>query len=612
MAQHLDVLREQGRYTRADFIALRAWLLGVDARHIVGRYHSMDDVERNGWDDVSRFASYLARMRDDLANRLVAANPYLSEIISEARRDHRWNAKLADALIGAADTKACAPRLDDPVSRWFLPIVANKLRNEGISTLGDLIRVIRMRGLGWYKPIPYLGRGKAEKITSWLRSHEETLGPLPQLDKLAAVDNASVEVSQGGALVPLERVRLGASLDGSDGINRHPSRPLIEARNDLQAVEAYLYRYRGHDHTYRAYQREIERFLLWCVVERGKPLSSALVIDCEHYKDFLSRIPDHWIGVRRARKSPGWRPFAGQISRDSQRYAVQTLRAFFDWLCDVRYLSANPWLVVQDPQVERRLKPMRIEKAMPSVLWQKMASPGGILDTLASMSNDELIERYRLRGFAADHAAQARLVRAALLILSETGLRREELAYASRQHLVVYRDVPGIWRLDVLGKRNRWRSVYITQRTIDALKAHWDDRGEDFTFGLAHAPLIAPVIIPPAPNAVRKHSGERVGWRGFSPDGLYGLIKTWLTRIADDEHFDLSDRERALLRVSGVHTLRHTFGTLAVADGMPLDVAQRILGHASLQTTTIYVQSEDRRAAEEVDKWIRKRAARSK
>jgi integrase len=40
---------------------------------------------------------------------------------------------------------------------------------------------------------------------------------------------------------------------------------------------------------------------------------------------------------------------------------------------------------------------------------------------------------------------------------------------------------------------------------------------------------------------------------------------------------------------------RHTFGTRAVARDMPIDVVQRILGHASLQTTSIYVHAERQR-----------------
>jgi integrase len=41
--------------------------------------------------------------------------------------------------------------------------------------------------------------------------------------------------------------------------------------------------------------------------------------------------------------------------------------------------------------------------------------------------------------------------------------------------------------------------------------------------------------------------------------------------------------------------LRHTHGSHSVAAGTPLDIVQQKMGHASIDTTTIYVTSEDRR-----------------
>jgi integrase len=41
--------------------------------------------------------------------------------------------------------------------------------------------------------------------------------------------------------------------------------------------------------------------------------------------------------------------------------------------------------------------------------------------------------------------------------------------------------------------------------------------------------------------------------------------------------------------------MRHTCGTHAIAAGMPLDVVQQNMGHASLDTTTGYTTSEERR-----------------
>ncbi|WP_244808355.1 tyrosine-type recombinase/integrase [Caballeronia zhejiangensis] len=62
----------------------------------------------------------------------------------------------------------------------------------------------------------------------------------------------------------------------------------------------------------------------------------------------------------------------------------------------------------------------------------------------------------------------------------------------------------------------------------------------------------------------------------------------------------LSRDERVRLGQSNAHGFRHTFGSQSVADEVPVDVVQKVLGHASLQTTTIYVQAKKRRVLQEI------------
>lgn len=69
--------------------------------------------------------------------------------------------------------------------------------------------------------------------------------------------------------------------------------------------------------------------------------------------------------------------------------------------------------------------------------------------------------------------------------------------------------------------------------------------------------------------------------------------------------FDLDDI--ATLSKASPHALRHTFGTLAVADGMPIDVAQAVLGHKDSATTAIYVNAKTKRVVEEGAKYFAKK-----
>jgi integrase len=72
---------------------------------------------------------------------------------------------------------------------------------------------------------------------------------------------------------------------------------------------------------------------------------------------------------------------------------------------------------------------------------------------------------------------------------------------------------------------------------------------------------------------------------------------------------DLSLDERIILGAVNAHAFRHTFGTQSVADDVPVDVVQKVLGHASLQTTSIYVQAEKKRVLEEVAGYYARRGS---
>jgi site-specific recombinase XerD len=65
----------------------------------------------------------------------------------------------------------------------------------------------------------------------------------------------------------------------------------------------------------------------------------------------------------------------------------------------------------------------------------------------------------------------------------------------------------------------------------------------------------------------------------------------------------LSPDERVRLGRANAHAFRHAFGTHSISGDMPVDVVQKVLGHASLQTTTIYVQAEKKRIVGEVARY---------
>ncbi|MBN3808544.1 site-specific integrase [Paraburkholderia sp. Ac-20347] len=596
MAEKLDLQRQ---YTAKDFAALRAFVQRLPPAVIARTYFNEDD------DPHAATPGAMERYLRDMLAALVAlaiehGSPVLADHLKASIRKH-GSAKLTAASLkmveDAARLAVAKPAAAHGIGMWFRPMVARYLKARGVATLSDLVAYCNARGGSWWRSVPRVGPGRARTIVAWLRRHEGTLGlrvdeDVDLADPLAAADHDIVAVGgPSGALVPLERMALRAVLDGSAGVNRSVAFPYIAARNDLAAVRAWLHLYRDRPKTLRAYTKEAERFLLWSVTVRGKALSSLLVDDCEAYKDFLALPSPSFIGTRAPRKSLRWRPFAGdELSPESRLYAVRVLRAAFAWLVEMRYLAGNPWKGVRDPVTIQREGEIQIDRALTRQLWADIRS--------------------HVRRRSSAHENQRwRVVHGLMLLMGDSGLRREEAAGARRERLQPYPmdDGTDVWALTIVGKRNRERTVPVSVETVDALRAHWRDRGDDFDAPKAAGPLLSPIVIPRTDAAQKKHlPGERQPYR---PD-TFNEIVDWLRKRLLAELDNLSPATHAQLEQMTPHAFRHTFGTLAAANDVPLDVVQRVLGHRSIQTTSIYLQAEKRRMMNEVGAMFERRDAK--
>lgn len=150
--------------------------------------------------------------------------------------------------------------------------------------------------------------------------------------------------------------------------------------------------------------------------------------------------------------------------------------------------------------------------------------------------------------------------------------------------------------LDVLGKRNKWRTVFPPARTIKAVKKFTSGIAvSNFTFGLTAIPLLSPLNAPETKRAIQKHrnkDGELTD-QGFSVDGINKIVKAALKRIAEDESIDLEDWERQhLLKSKRLTPSGIRSGLRQLPEKFPRRRA-KALGHSSLQTTTIYVQANN-------------------
>lgn len=543
-----------------------------------------------------------------------------------ASRRARLIAKQLDALRWLEGLVAEHPRAGDAVSAWLHPDLAQRIEAAGIATLQQLVERVNGVGLHWARSIPAIGAGKAERIVEWLRHHEETIGSrvgahalLPRA-RLSAVALQGI-VPRATAVVPIHKFVVPAELSGETGLYRAPQHlSLIHARNDYEAILVWvrskhglpaaqireIKRKRGIDpdapegrldwleylsNTQRAYLKEAERFLLWAIMQRQKPLSSMALDDCVAYRDFLAdpQPAERWCAPRaRERWSPLWRPFEGPLSPAAQRRAVTILKGLYRWLVDQCYLRGNPWGGVTTPKTAT--KSVNAGRSLTRGQWEFIESR---LDALAPTS------------------ANLRL-RVALRLAYATGLRLSELVAVRVSDLVWHSYPPDrsdddpveVWELSVIGKGTKARTVPVGPVVIDELCAYLASRGfprdlamvpgDIFLLGMAtdvseRAPW-SPAAAKPVDHA-----------KGVGAATLADQFKVFFARCARVlAETDMAGAKR--LAQASAHWLRHTHGSHAIAAGMDIKVVQQNLGHASLATTTIYTTSEERRRAQETAK----------
>jgi site-specific recombinase XerD len=97
----------------------------------------------------------------------------------------------------------------------------------------------------------------------------------------------------------------------------------------------------------------------------------------------------------------------------------------------------------------------------------------------------------------------------------------------------------------------------------------------------------------PVPAAFMREISRNFGLRAKQRDARLSSVPVWqFHRITG---WRLIKSVMAIAGVTGVKAsprgLRHSFGVTAVAKGVPLNIVQRLLGHASITTTTIYTEA---------------------
>ena len=99
-------------------------------------------------------------------------------------------------------------------------------------------------------------------------------------------------------------------------------------------------------------------------------------------------------------------------------------------------------------------------------------------------------------------------------------------------------------------------------------------------------------------------SGQNQGLalrQGIAATTFYDQVKAFFTDCASVLRGQGDAKGAERFQKASTHWMRHSHASHAIASGMPIEIAQQNLGHASLATTTVYVTTEKRRRMKAVE-----------
>jgi integrase/recombinase XerD len=377
---------------------------------------------------------------------------------------------------------------------------------------------------------------------------------------------------------PLEKVALPSDLDGSRGANRAVgNRPQVAARNDIDAIKAWLARFHDTKTTFDNYRKEAERLLLWSTIQLGKSFSSLTHEDLLAYQSFIAdpQPAGRWImrdGRKFARAHPEWRPFAGPLSPTSRRQAIVILNTLFSWLVNAGYLAGNPLSLSR--QRDRKAK-RRVTRYIEEALWSEVKS------TIEQMPRETARQR--------EHYFRLRWLFSLMYLC---GVRISEIVENSMGSFLRRKDKDGEdqWWLEVLGKGGTPRIVPATSELMAELARYRREKG------LSAAPIPGeeiPLLLP---------IGEKR--RHLTRGGLHAIVKNVFEQTAARMRLKGPDFQADADRMmaASAHWLRHTAATDMTNGDIDLLFVRDNLGHSSISTTDIYLHTLDDRRHSETEK----------
>ena len=221
-------------------------------------------------------------------------------------------------------------------------------------------------------------------------------------------------------------------------------------------------------------------------------------------------------------------PNGKPLSFTTQRQRLTSIKQFFQWLCRQNQILHNPASELEYPRTEQRLP-------------QATLTHSEVLEILSQPDTKDLLG---LRD------------RAILETFYSTGIRRTELIHLCLEDLDRNRSILCVRQ----GKGKKDRILPISQRALS-----WVERYLD-------------AVRPELVRSIHEHTLFLSSYgEAMNRDFVSRLVKQYI------------DKAKIGKRGS-CHLLRHSMATLMLENGADLRYVQEMLGHSSIETTTLYTR----------------------
>ncbi|MCC5452932.1 site-specific integrase [Rheinheimera sp. UJ51] len=385
------------------------------------------------------------------------------------------------------------------------------------------------------------------------------------------------------------------------GFNRSDSMSMLESDGDWHVIIEYLQQFQEQPNTLASYLKEIERFALWLIHEKQKPISAVNRADWLSYLDFIQSPPPNWCSGKQRKYLPDgvtlnsrWRPFEIRtvhaplatksidiqdepelvtgLSKTSQDLAKRIIESMYTFLVVAGHLNANP---AMSPRTRNK-----------SSVTKKSVTERTLSDQLVDFTIDTL---YNAQKQAVTEREVFRFLRARYIIqlFMATGLRLTEAAKHSYADITIRDDR---WFLNIVGKGDKPRSIELFEEVISVIKEFRLAVGANSPTPLYNDPM----KLIPSKNINKAISGRRIDQ--ILRESFDLACRAKLTAAEAISNISLKGqllREASYLEKASAHWLRHAHATYFIKySGQNLKATMQRLGHSDVGTTMIYLHED--------------------